>query len=112
MNIITGRTSRSLFFLSNISLWVLVILLQLLAGPAYDKSSQNYGVAGLIVAIFSFVTGTILVIRRWHDLGKSGWFTLLFIVPILNLFVFVYLFFAPGENKKNKYGEKPQSIHF
>jgi uncharacterized membrane protein YhaH (DUF805 family) len=45
-----------------------------------------------------------LYIRRWHDLGKSGWYSLLNFVPLVSLIVLIYLFFAKGEEATNAYG--------
>ena len=48
-----------------------------------------------------------LIIRRWHDLGKSGWFTLLLLIPLLNFLVMLYLWFVRGTAGPNTYGEDP-----
>lgn len=48
-----------------------------------------------------------LHVRRFHDLGISGWGALSFIVPLLNLIVFLFLFIKEGEQVSNKYGEVP-----
>ena len=46
-------------------------------------------------------------IRRWHDLGYSGWFIVLHFIPIINLFVGLFLFFRAGNEETNKYGLVP-----
>ena len=45
-----------------------------------------------------------LYIRRWHDLGKSGWYSLLALIPFVNLVVLIYLFVAKGDEGPNTYG--------
>jgi uncharacterized membrane protein YhaH (DUF805 family) len=35
-------------------------------------------------------------VRRWHDLGRSGWHVLLAFLPCANVFVLLYMLFAPG----------------
>lgn len=49
----------------------------------------------------------ILNIQRCHDLNKSGWFSLLLLVPVANMFVALYMLFAPGTAGKNSYGNRP-----
>ena len=49
----------------------------------------------------------MLVIRRWHDLGKSGWFTLLLLIPLVNLIVAIYLWVKKGDEGPNQYGDDP-----
>ena len=40
-------------------------------------------------------------IRRWHDLGKPGWYALLWIVPCVNGITVLYLLLAPGERERD-----------
>lgn len=49
------------------------------------------GVAVTVAEIF-------VSIRRLHDLNRSGWFVLLYLVPVVGLFLFVWLMFCPGNN--------------
>ena len=69
----SGRSGRLDFFL----FWLVSILLSF-----------------ILVGIF---TGIVNYIRRWHDLGKSGWYTLLMFIPFVGFVTLLYLFFAPGE---------------
>lgn len=59
------------------------------------------------VAILSVIIGIVLVIetiRRLHDLGKSGWWVLSFIIP------FVWLMtWCKGQSGPNEYGEDPRA---
>ena len=51
------------------------------------------------VLVFVFIglyTLIVSYIRRWHDLGHSGWSTLALLVPFVNIAVLLYLFLAPG----------------
>lgn len=43
-------------------------------------------------------------IRRLNDLGKSGWMSLLLLVPFANLILLLYLLFAKGDPLPNRYG--------
>ncbi len=61
----------------------------------------------LLVLLVGCVASTMLVIRRWHDLGKSGWFTLILIIPLVNFLVMLYLWFVRGTVGPNAYGEDP-----
>ena len=50
-----------------------------------------------------------LDVRRFHDLGYSGWLVLLTAIPIINIFYRLLLFVYPGKNYTNRYGGKPSS---
>jgi uncharacterized membrane protein YhaH (DUF805 family) len=77
--------------------------------PAFKNSSANflvYILVGLFVILYiAFIYYTIiLTIRRLHDRNQSGWLSLLIIVPLINLFFFIYLSCAKGDEHSNNYG--------
>ena len=45
--------------------------------------------------------------RRLHDSNKSGWFQLLWLVPILGWIPLIYFLAQEGEAQANQYGESP-----
>ena len=44
--------------------------------------------------------------RRLHDMGKSGWFQLLWLIPLLGWAVMIYFLVQPSA-PANEYGEGP-----
>jgi hypothetical protein len=60
-------------------------------------------ILGLCLLYFVFVFS--LYIRRWHDLGQSGWYSLLMIIPFVSFVALIYLMFAKGDEGPNAYGE-------
>lgn len=56
----------------------------------------------LYIAFFYFVFS--LHARRLHDLNESGWKSLFFIIPLVNLITLVWLISTKGVDKDNKYG--------
>jgi uncharacterized membrane protein YhaH (DUF805 family) len=58
-----------------------------------------------------------LAVKRCHDLGKSGWWSLLQLIPYVGLGMSAYLMFVQGVNELNEWGppavprdEAPSSI--
>ena len=47
-------------------------------------------------------------IRRLHDLGRSGWFILLFVVPLVGFVLLLYLLFERGQETKAAGPEVPR----
>ena len=60
---------------------------------------------GIVLAVVSVGVG----IRRWHDVGVTGWATLIFFVPFVGLLVALYLCWKHGETKENQYGPVPDA---
>ena len=69
----------------------------------------NFG-ANIIVtllSIFNFIIDLSFGIRRCHDIGISGWWLLLTIVPFVNFLFIFYLLFKAGTPGPNQYGPAP-----
>jgi preprotein translocase subunit SecG len=54
-----------------------------------------------------FIIGFSLAAKRFHDLGKSGWHSLLLIIPIYNIYVILGLLLQTGTEGQNQYGDDP-----
>ncbi len=61
------------------------------------------GVAYIPVVVFCFA----LAVRRLNDMNKSGWLSLLNLIPIVNIFVGLWLLCGPGDQGGNQYGPPP-----
>jgi uncharacterized membrane protein YhaH (DUF805 family) len=80
----------------------------ILAAAGSPDAGAGAGVLGLIAFYaLSFAVSFILARRRLHDLGKTGWLGLLMLIPVINLFVFLWFVFGPGDAQANAYGPAP-----
>ena len=85
------------------------IVLQILAGVLGDTiGSIILGLLGLI-GLALFIPGLALSVRRMHDVGKSGWFILIGLVPIVGIFILIYfLGIKDSDPGVNEYGPNPK----
>ncbi len=58
-------------------------------------------------AIAAGVGNVMLMIRRIHDLGKSGYFALIAFIPVIGVIFSICLFCIPGQVGWNEYGADP-----
>ena len=61
----------------------------------------------IIWAILATAGACMLMVRRLHDLNKTGTLFLVSFIPVVGLIFLVYLFFAEGQAGYNKYGADP-----
>src|SRR5689334_2292482 len=62
--------------------------------------------------VYIFIPGFILfawaklalAAKRFHDLGKSGWLSLVLFIPLFGLIAVIFLLVAPGDDYDNQYG--------
>lgn len=75
------------------------------------QALQNKLVYFLVIAIALAFTQSY-AIKRLHDIGLTGWLSLLNFIPYLNLVFFLILLIKSGQKKKNKYGDIPKKSSF
>ncbi|QUJ66210.1 DUF805 domain-containing protein [Photobacterium sp. GJ3] len=107
--VFSGRAQRQeywYFFLINLIITLaLGIVDHLLQTPgAEDGTGMLGGIYSLAVLLPSLAVGA----RRLHDIGRSGWWMLLVLVPILGFIVLVIFFVQDGQPGENEYGLNPK----
>lgn len=101
----SGRFSRRQFITYNVGIFFIVlsiILLIMLTGLHVNSgTTEMYGL--LTLAVIGQISNSIAVIRRLHDLDKSGWYYLLMYTPIvLNVLIVFYVCYIYLLAKKGK----------
>lgn len=99
-----GRLNREPYILRNIAIGVVSALF----GFVVEMSgSAILMVLGLVVSLFLTVCGVSLMVRRLHDLDKSGYFLLIMLIPVINIFFGLYMICFKGTEGYNRFGEDP-----
>ena len=65
-----------------------------------------YAIFLLIILLPNFC----LMIRRFHDVGKSGWNLLWMLIPIVGFFILIYFFCLDSQPGDNQYGPSPKYV--
>ena len=98
-----GRASRSeywWFFLFCICVGVITGIVDFVVG-------WNVMWITNIVIIALFLPTLSVAVRRLHDMGRSGWWYLIVIIPYIGWIMFLILMIIEGEEHPNGYGEVP-----
>ena len=61
-----------------------------------------------VLALVLFLPGLGLSVRRLHDTGRSGWFLLIVLIPILGALALLYFMVSEGDAGPNEYGPDPK----
>ena len=61
----------------------------------------------LIAGLALFFPTLCVTVRRLHDLGKSGWWLFIILIPLLGVIVFLVFMATEGEQLSNQYGDVP-----
>jgi uncharacterized membrane protein YhaH (DUF805 family) len=77
-------------------------------GNAYNGyMDQTMGILSLIWMFPAFWMSIAAGAKRCHDRNRSGWFQLLWLVPLVNLWVLVEIWFLRGTAGPNRFGPDP-----
>lgn len=77
-------------------------------GPDLGNLNIRPLLIGLLLAIPVAWMSFCLLVKRWHDRGRSGWWVVVGLVPIVgNLWAVVECALLPGSVSGNKYGPAP-----
>lgn len=115
-----GRARRKEYW-GYVLFWTIMVMLLCGVGAFLDFQAGNFdsynqdlpvftlGILAVIVVI-GFIPYLALIVRRQHDIGLSGWFYLLVLVPYIGgLIIFVFTL-IPSQNHDNKWGPVPYGV--
>tara|TARA_B100000575_G_C22959948_1_gene554718 strand:+ start:356 stop:727 length:372 start_codon:yes stop_codon:yes gene_type:complete len=99
-----GRAVRSEFwyfylFLLLLGIGTLVIDIGVLGHSIDEEYTPMNTLASVVTLVPSFAVSA----RRLHDIGKSGWWILLYIT-IIGIILLIIWYATDGDKKKNRYG--------
>lgn len=93
----TGRAGRPEFWWFALFTLVLSLLVQMILGD----------IVAMLVNLGLLLPSLAVGARRMHDIGKSGWFQLIWLIPFLGWAVMIYFLVQPTSAGANQYGDGP-----
>lgn len=106
----SGRARRSeywYFVLMSIIISIILAVIDNMTGLTYENS-----LSGPIKSVYSllvFIPGLAVAVRRLHDIGKSGWFFFIVLIPIIGVFWLLIVLCTEGDGGTNQYGSDPKN---
>ncbi len=98
-----GRARRQAYWMFVLFNIIVAVILSII-----DNVIGTGGLLGGIYSLAVLLPGIALGVRRLHDIGKSGWWLLIALVPLIGaivLLIFAVMDSQPGENQ---YGPNPK----
>lgn len=91
-----GRASRPEFWWFILFQFLVIIVL-----------SMIFPLLGSIASLALLLPGLSAAIRRLHDIGKSGWWCLISLVPLIGWLIAIYWAVQPSQAEANDWGAAP-----
>ena len=107
----SGRARRSeywYFVLFNIIFAFVAMIIDNVLGIAMD--GVGYGPIYGLYVLAVFIPGLAVSVRRLHDVGKSGWFFFIVLIPLIGAIWLIVLMATDSNIGENNYGANPKGI--
>lgn len=103
-----GRIGRQTYWLSLLALFVIGLLAVLIDVMLGTITEEGYGLVSGIVGLLSIYAYVAIYVKRWHDRNKSGWWTLIVLIPVIgSLWMLIECGFLRGTDGPNDFGPDP-----
>ena len=74
------------------------------------KEGIGWGPIYGLYLLATFIPGLAVAVRRLHDVGKSGSFLFILLIPLVGAIWIFVLFLTDSEAGENAYGENPKEV--
>jgi uncharacterized membrane protein YhaH (DUF805 family) len=91
-----GRASRSEFWWFFLFQIIVIVVL-----------SMVLSIIGSLVSLALLLPGLGAGVRRLHDIGKSGWWIFIGLIPLIGWLIAIYWAAQPGQPESNNWGAAP-----
>ncbi len=115
----TGRARRKeywMFALFNVIFAVVALIVDNILGTTFKFGIGNYttnlpyGWIYLLYDLAILIPGLAVCVRRLHDIGKSGWWLFIILIPIVGAIWLLVLACTDGNPGNNIYGPSPKAV--
>ena len=105
----SGRARRKEYWMFVLIAVVIAIFLALADGITGTYSSElGFGLLGGLFLLAILIQSIAVGVRRLHDTGRSGWWLLLNLIPLVGPIIVLVLMALDGQSGDNAYGPNPK----
>jgi uncharacterized membrane protein YhaH (DUF805 family) len=110
-----GRARRSeywYFLLTNFIILMGIVAVGFLIFSFSEDKDFAVGIGSILYLLYSvavIIPSLAVAVRRLHDVGKSGWFYFICLIPAIGGLWLLILFFTDSQNGVNEYGANPKN---
>jgi uncharacterized membrane protein YhaH (DUF805 family) len=102
--VFSGRARRKeywYFVLFNLIIVIILSIIDQVIGSAVLSTIYSLGV---------LIPSIAVAIRRLHDTNRTGWWLLIWLIPIIGWIVFIIFMVLDSQKGENQYGPNPKGV--
>ncbi len=102
------RSSLSEFWWFMLFYFLVGLVVSIIEFTVFGQGMEmTRGIIDLLVFLVLLVPTISVTARRRHDIGRSGWWQLIGLIPLLGVLILLYWVVKPGEDGDNHFGANP-----
>jgi len=109
-----GRARRKEFWMYYLFQILLILPFYVLAFAFMQSGNETLGIVFMalygLVALALFIPFLAVAVRRLHDVGRSGWYYLIALIPLVGSIILLVWFATEGDVGDNEYGPDPKAV--
>lgn len=102
----SGRARRSEYWYFMLAYGMAVLVASIPEGVLGSGTS----ILGGLVMIAGFLPGLAVSVRRLHDTGRSGWFYLVGLIPLVGGLIMLVFMVQDSQAHTNEWGASPKAV--
>jgi uncharacterized membrane protein YhaH (DUF805 family) len=99
-----GRARREEYWMFALVNVIILVVLAIL------DSVLKFGFLAVLYLLAVLLPSWAVSVRRLHDTGRSGWWHLIGIIPLIGGIVLIVFLATDGERQPNSYGPDPRAV--
>lgn len=106
----SGRARRKeywMFVLFNLIFAIVAMVLDNVLGLANEQT--GYGIIYTLYTLGVLLPSLAVLVRRLHDIGKSGWWIFISLIPLIGAIWLLVLLVTDSQPGDNQYGPNPKT---
>ena len=107
--VFNGRAQRSEYWFFVLFYAIGYLIVSIIDGVIGTYSIESgMGALGTIFVLVHLLPSIAVGVRRLHDIGRSGWWLLINLIPLIGPIVFI-VFAVTDSKEDNEYGPNPKN---
>ena len=102
-----GRARRSEYWFFALFMILSSLVAAVLDGMIASSTAGHLTVFSAILGMVLFLPSLAVTARRLHDIGRSGWWMLISLVPIIGGILLLVWLCKRGDDGRNRFGPDP-----
>lgn len=103
----SGRACRSEYWWFVLFNMIVSIVIAIVEPRSFASLSEFNGPISILYSLAAFLPSIAVSVRRLHDVGRSGWWMFIMLIPLLGAIIYIYWAATRGQDGPNIYGPDP-----